>query len=317
MPPVARLCAVLVIALLIAPAGASAGWPAPPFGNVVAQDLETAWLLPANGAVVAFAGGLSIDYSRRLGLLAIARRRRLVVVDASGRLRWARGISALPGAPRWSSARPVRLAVLAGHALQLVDGEGRTALRLGRARDVAPAWRPRVDQIAFVRPDGEVVVASGGGRVLARWRPGRMPVGLSWTGNGRHLVVSLRFSVVVLDPSLRPEWSMHSPAILSAAAAPVGTRFALLTVSATATGAPVTTLELRDAARPPLHARLARAWTLGGRIVWSPDGRDVIVARPVLRDWLLITVRTHRARRLVPPRDLPADHGFALPIAWK
>jgi hypothetical protein len=66
-----------------------------------------------------------------------------------------------------------------------------------------------------------------------------------------------------------------------------------------------------------LHARLARAWTLGGRIVWSPDGRDVIVARPVLRDWLLITVRTHRARRLVPPRDLPADHGFALPIAWK
>jgi hypothetical protein len=313
----ARLCAVLVLALSIVPAAASAAWPAPPFGTVVAQDLETAWLVPAHGAVVTFAGGLSIDYSRRLGLLAIARRRRLDIVDANGRLRWSRSISALAGAPRWSSARPVRLALLAGHALRLVDGEGRAARRLGRARDVAPAWRPRLDQIAFVRPAGEVVLANGGGKVLARWRPGRMPVALSWTGDGQHLVVSLRFSVVVLDPRLRPEWSQHSPAILSAAAAPVGTRFALLTVHATAAGAPLTTLELRDAAKPALHARLARTWTLGGRIVWSPDGGSLIIARPVLRDWLLITVRTRAARRLVPPRALPADHGFALPIAWK
>jgi hypothetical protein len=308
---------VLVAGLLLVPAAASARWPAPPFGNVIAQDLTTAWLVPAHGTVVAFAGGQSVDYSRRFGLLAFARGGRLDAVDTSGRLRWSRSISELAGAPRWSSSRPARLAFLAGHSLGLVDGDGRHLLRLGRARDVAPAWRPNLDQVAFVRPGGEIVVASGAGRVLARWRPGRMPVALSWTGNEQHLVVSLRYSVVVLDPRLRPEWSMRSPSILSAVAAPVGTRFALLTASTTAAGAPLTTLELHDAATPGLHARLARTWTLGGRIVWSPDARSLIVARPVLRDWLLITVRTAGARRIVPPRDLPWNDGFPLPIAWK
>jgi hypothetical protein len=284
---------------------------------VVAQSLTTAWLVPAHGAVVAFAGGQSVDYSRRFGLFAMARDGRLEVVNTGGRARWSRTISDLVGAPRWSSSRPARLAFLAGRALRLVDADGRHLLRLGPARDVAPAWRPNLDQVAFVRPDGEIVVASGSGRVLARWRPGRMPVALSWTGNAQHLVVSLRYSVVVLDPSLRPEWSMRSKAILSAVAAPVGTRFALLTVSAAPDGAPLTTLELHDAASPRLHARLARTWTLGGRIVWSPDARSLIVARPVLRDWLLITIRTHGARRIVPPRNLPAEDGFPLPIAWK
>jgi hypothetical protein len=283
----------------------------------VARDLSTGWIVPAHGAVVAFAGGDSVDYSRRFGLLAVARRGRLSALDTTGRPRWSRTISELAGAPRWSSSRPVRLAFLAGRALRIVDGDGRHPLRLGPARDVAPAWRPNLDQVAFARPGGEVVLASGTGKVLARWRPSRMPVGLSWTGDEQHLVVSLRYSVVVLDPRLQVEWSMHSPSILSAVAAPVGTRFALLTASTTAAGAPLTTLEVHDAARPAMHTRLARTWTLGGRIVWSPDARSLIVARPVLRDWLLISVRTHAARRMVPPRDLPPEHGFPLPITWK
>lgn len=311
------MAAALLVGLLLAPAGASARWPPPPFGTVIAEDLVTVWLVPAHGAVVRFAGGESVDYSRRLGLLAIVHRGRLDAVDVSGRLRWSRGFSDLVGAPRWSSARPARLAFLTGRALRIVDGTGRHALRLGRARDVAPAWRPNLDQVAFVRPGGEIVVAGGTGRVLERWRPGRKPVGLSWTGDGHHLVVSLRYSVVVLDPRLRVEWSMRSPAILSAVAAPVGTHFALLTASVTAAGAPLTTLELRDAGTPAMHARLARTWTLGGRIVWSPDARSLLVARPVLRDWLLITVSTHRARRIAPPRDLPAGDGFPLPVDWR
>jgi hypothetical protein len=121
----------------------------------------------------------------------------------------------------------------------------------------------------------------------------------------------------VLDPRLRVEWSMRSPAILSAVAAPVGTHFALLTASVTTAGAPLTTLDLHDAGTPAMHARLARTWTLGGRIVWSPDARSLLVARPVLRDWLLITVRTRGARRIAPPRDLPAGDGFPLPVAWQ
>jgi hypothetical protein len=123
--------------------------------------------------------------------------------------------------------------------------------------------------------------------------------------------------VVVLDPGLRVEWSLRTPAILSAVAAPVGTRFALLSDRTTASGAPLTTLDLRDAARAQWHARLASSWTLGGRVVWSPDSKSLIVGRMVLHDWLLIDARTGAARRLVPPRDLPVKTGFPMPVAWR
>jgi hypothetical protein len=314
---VARLLVLLLGGLLLAPVAASAGWPAPPFGRVVAQGLGTAWLVPAHGAVVTFAGGEAVDYSRRFELVAIARRGRLEVVDERGAARWSRTVPDLAGAPRWSSARPARLAFLAGRSLRVVSGDGSQTLRLGPARDVAPAWRPGLDQLAFVRPDGEVVVVSGTGRVLAHCCTGRKPVALSWTGNAQHLVVSLRYSFAVLDPGLRVEWSLHSPAVLSAVAAPIGTRFALLTVGVNASGAPHTTLELYDARSSRSHRRLARSWTLGGRVVWSPDARSLIVARPVLRDWLLITAGNGAARRLSPPRDIPPDEGFPLPTAWR
>ena len=104
---------------------------------------------------------------------------------------------------------------------------------------------------------------------------------------------------------------------MSAVAAPIGTRFALLTVRRececrTAHDArAVRRAELEVA--PAAGARL----DLGGRVVWSPDARSLIVARPVLRDWLLITVGTRVARRLAPPRDLPPDNGFPLPTAWR
>jgi hypothetical protein len=137
---VVRLLALLLGGLLLAPVGASAGWPAPPFGRVIVQGLGTAWLVPAHGDVVTFAGGEAVDYSRRFELLAIARRRRLDVVDARGTLRWSRSVPDLAGAPRWSSARPARLAFLAGRSLRVISAVGGQTLRLGPARDVAPAW---------------------------------------------------------------------------------------------------------------------------------------------------------------------------------
>ena len=74
-----RLLALLLGGLL-GPVAASAGWPAPPFGRVIVQGLGTAWLVPAHGDVVRFAGGEAVDYSRRFELLAIARLRALLAI---------------------------------------------------------------------------------------------------------------------------------------------------------------------------------------------------------------------------------------------
>ena len=53
--------------LLRALAPAASRWPAPPFGRVIVQGFQTAWVIPAHGAVVTLAGAESVDSSRRLG----------------------------------------------------------------------------------------------------------------------------------------------------------------------------------------------------------------------------------------------------------
>ena len=79
-------------------------------------------------------------------------------------------------------------------------------------------------------------------------------------------------------------------------------------------GSQVTTLELHDAERPGRHRRLARAYVLLGRIVWSPDARFVLVERPLLRAWMLLDVRTGGARTIELPRALRHVSGGVL--AW-
>ena len=223
-----------------------------------------------------FAGGEAVDYSRRLGLLAIARRGRL---EVARRARHAALVAQRPGARRALRAgrRRARRGSRSwpGARSAWSSGGRRADHRLGRARDVAPAWRPGLDQVAFVRPDGEVVVASGTGRLLAhccaRAQARRALVdgrrrSTSWSRCATPSPCSIRAS--------RVEWSLHSPAILSAVAAPVGTRFALLTVGVKASGAPHTTLELRDARSSAVAARGSpAAGRSAGRVVWSPDAR--------------------------------------------
>ncbi len=303
------LVVAVTAGIALAPALADARASAPPYGRAIVRGYERAWIVPARGRPVELAGVEALDWSPAAHLFAVTTRGRLTLRSTSGAVRLARRYPLLLGAPRWSSGRPLRLAFLAGRALRVVDGSGAHERRLGRARDVAPAWRPGRDAVAFVRPGGDVVMLSGTGRPLARWTPPRAPAGLSWTGDGRHLVVDLRYSVAVLDAHLEHEWSQMTPSLLSAVAAPAGSAFALLTVRARADGSQVTALELRDARRPRWGARVARSDVLGGPVVWSPDARFLLVERPLGRDWLLVDARTRRSRGLAFPRTLHAVFG--------
>jgi hypothetical protein len=200
---VRRSLSLLLAGLLLLPSSAAAEQPAPPFGRLLVRGWDRAWLVPAHGRVVPLSKVEAVSWSPELQLLGATALGRLTVRGAGGSTLWARTYTQLLGAPRWSSSRPVRLAFLAGRAIRLVDPHGRNEQRLGRARDVAPAWRPRHDEIAFVRPGGDVVlVAARSRRTLARWHPAKQVAGLSWVGDGSRLVVSLRYSVTVLDQAL-------------------------------------------------------------------------------------------------------------------
>jgi hypothetical protein len=306
---------LLVAGLALMPSPASAKQPAPPSGRLLVRGWERAWLVPAHGRVVPLSEVEAVSWSPALQLLGVTSRGLLTVRRAGGSTLWARTYSQLLGAPRWSSSHPVRLAFLAGRAIRLVDPRGRDERRLGRARDVAPAWRPQHDEIAFVRPGGDVVlVAARSGRTLARWHPPKQVAGLSWVAGGSRLVVSLRYAITVLDQAFRPQWTLRTRSILSAVAAPAGTLFGLATVRAKADGSQVTTVELRDAGRHAWHVRLARAYVLTGAIVWAPDGRSLMIERPLQRDWLLVDVATRRQRGLELPRSLRPVFGGI--VAW-
>lgn len=302
--------------VVLAPAIARGSRPALPLGRVIAQASGDIWIVPSHGAVSTIADAEAADWSPRLRLLAVSRRHRIAALDTRGRTRWALSFVQIVGAPRWSRSRPVRLSLLVGRSLRVVDRDGGGVRRLGSVSAVTPVWRPGRDELAFVRPGGEIVLARGDGSLIARWLPSRMPVGLSWSGDGGHLVVSLRYSLIVLDAQLRPRWSRRTPAILNVVAAPIGTRFALMTVRGVRAGLSTETLEVRDAARPGWREPLTASPGFSSRCAWSPDGAYLIVGRPAQRDWLLITVRTRAARSLELPRGIARRAGIPMPIAW-
>ena len=307
---------VVATGVVVAPAIARGSRPALPLGRVIAQASGGIWIVPSHGAVSTIADAEAADWSPRLRILAVARRHGIAALDTHGRTRWALSFAQLAGAPRWSLGRPARLSFLVGGSLRIVDRDGGGVQRLGSVSAVTPVWRPGRDELAFVRPGGEIVLARGDGSLIARWLPSRMPVGLSWSGDGGHLVVSLRYSLIVLDAQLRPRWSRRTPAILNVAAAPIGTRFVVMTVRGGQAGPSPETLEVRDAARPGWRSPLTTSPGFSSRCAWSPDGVYVIVGRPSQRDWLLITVRTRVARSLALPPEIASRSGMPMPIAW-
>jgi hypothetical protein len=309
-----RSVLVLVLWLVLVPTAAHADGRLPPLGRVIVRSPAALWLVPSQGHPLRLAGYgfFAADWSPVQRLLAITKGNRIEVRTASGSLLWSRPDRS--AAPRWSKARPARIAFLDGRSVHVIDAAGVGERRLGPARDTAPAWRPGHDELAFVRPDGDVVLMSGRGRLIASWRAKRIPIALSWTGDGRHLVVSLRYSYVVLTADLQPQWTRRTPSLLSVVAAPTGTAFALLSVRAKTDGPELTTLEFRDAAQRGRVRSLTLTEPSSGPVVWSPDSRGVLVERSLRNDWLLVDARSGRHRDVKLPDGLRAVFGGV--TAW-
>jgi hypothetical protein len=213
----------------------------------------------------------------------VAGHNELAAVSPSGRVEWPLWSAA--GAitdPRWYAPSGYRVAYLAGHDLRVVAGDGpgdRPADHLVAAgvEAVAPAWRPGSSyEVAYSPERSSVVVreADSGRLVWQRVAPGRVRA-LQWSQAGNMLLALTSRGVRIYDARGDVMTAITAP-VVDAAISPDGRRIALLR------GQEVVIRQLATRGNEQLLLSAAGL----RQVVWSPDGRWLLLAWPAADEWL-------------------------------
>ncbi|MGH3105159.1 MAG: hypothetical protein ACRDN6_13790 [Gaiellaceae bacterium] len=256
----------------------------PADGRLLVTSARGAWIVQPDGSKRLLGRYREASWSP-LGLfVAAARRNELVALDPKGSLRWSLPRPDVRG-PRWAPSG-YRIAYLTGRNLNVVagDGTGDKAFADG-VHPVAPAWRPgRAHVLALSDRDGRIHVFATDRKVLnGRSARGEPPIQLAWSPSGRRLLVLSHRSLRVLDSRGRLLRGMAAPpGAVNVAAAWRGESFAL-----------VRRLERSGESELVLvrRGRARRIFAGSGRftdVVWSPDGRWLVLGWRDADQWLFI-----------------------------
>jgi hypothetical protein len=178
------------------------------------------------------------------------------------------------------------------------DGTGAHPLAppsAGGASAVAAAWRPGpAHELAVVDRSGQgSLIEADSGRRLARMAGGPHAVALSWSADGRRLVIATSGGARVFSAAGRLLRTVRPPAgarIRAAAISPSGRRVAYLVSQP---GGP------EEALLTPAGAGSGRVLVAGralGDLYFSPDGRWVLVGWHELDSWLFFAVAAPRTQ---------------------
>jgi len=131
----------------------------PAAGPLLLQSARGPWIVQPSGARRFLGAYTMASWSPHAKFVAAVRYRyELVALDPKGNIRWARGRKQLLRFPRWSY-EGFRIAYLSNDTLRVITGDGMADVWLGSADpSVAPAWKPGTHTVAWVGPDGSVVV---------------------------------------------------------------------------------------------------------------------------------------------------------------
>ena len=176
----------------------------PSAGRLLLESARGAWVVQRDGSKRLLSGYRDASWSPHGLYLAAVQDHELRALEPTGKVHWSLARGGTIRFPVWSDAIPpcCRIAYLAGTQLRVVNGDGTgDHLVAARAADVAPAWRPRTHQLAYVEPSGRVrVVDSDTLRTVADWRQGT-PTQLAWSADGRLIAVrTAEHPIYVLRP---------------------------------------------------------------------------------------------------------------------
>jgi hypothetical protein len=212
---VVLLASLLAAGLLLTPAGAAVrSWvsdavapPRPPAPPAPPAPPGSGAALPGGGRLLTGGrGGLVVRtssgplrifgdvgeaaWSPRGLFIAATRGPELIAMTPGGERRWSLSRAAPVRHPRWAPSG-YQIAYLSAGGLFLVDGDGSNDTRVGAADGTAPAWRPvrGHSQVAYARGRSVLLLDAIDRRVLFRARVAGRPLALSWSADGRRLLI--------------------------------------------------------------------------------------------------------------------------------
>ena len=289
----------------------------PTAGRLLVNSSRGVWVVQRDGSKRLLAGYRDASWSPHGLFVAAVHGDELRALEADGDVHWSIGRPQLEF-PRWSNAghRDERVAYLSGTTLRVVGGDGRGDHAVGAAARVAPAWLPRTHVLAFADARGRVVVAEADtGRRLWTRRAQQRPVGLEWSSDGRFLLVRGTSSITIFGRDgrqrLEPLGEGAAPLVDASFA---GSRAAVAFVQQ-ARGRSF--VWLYPKIRPDGTA--ARRVFVGAgefeRVLWSPNGRWLLLAWPSADQWLFI--RSAAVRKVVAVSGIADAFGSdAVPAGW-
>jgi WD40 repeat protein len=275
--------------------------PAP--GRVLVSGATGTWTVSADGVKRRIGPWREASWSPRGLYVLLAGRDQLVAADPHGIEHWSVSRPAIRF-PRWSAMPGWRVAYLSADALEVIAGDGTNPRALaGHVAPVAPAWRPGQRwQLAYVTAHGDVVLRDSDTRLIAWSRAIAGVRGLAWSPDGSRLLVRTARGVRVLrsDGAQLAQLGTDAPT-RDAALSPAGDSFAVLA------GDEVTLTSLRG--RTISTRRLLGTEGLR-QLVFSPDGRWLLVTLPAANQWVFVHVT---GRGLIPDSRISQQFGGAMP----
>jgi WD40 repeat protein len=272
---------------------------------VVSTEHGGVWLIHDNGLKRRIGSYTDAQWSPHGRYVIATAPRQLVALDVDEGVRWT--LPRRASWPRWEGTdTDTRIAYVTPTGLRVVAGDGTGDHLLDRhAVDVPPAWDPlRLHTVAYYSGGAIVLRDADSGRIVWRTPVTVVPSDLVWSSDGRYLAVASSHQVVVLtqDGRVHRTLSTLGDGFVGVAFEPRTHRLALS--MRTPAGSQV---RLVDVDKPGKARTLFAGPGTFGSIVWSPDGRSLLVGWPTADQWLFLRgSRVHAVaniREQFPRRD--------------
>ena len=277
----------------------------PASGSLLVAAEEGLWVVHQDGSKRRLGDYDDASWSPRGRYVIATRGHRLVALEpARGEVRWSLSRPETVADARWSGGGlDTRIAYRSGSSLRVVAGDGAPDRSLARrVAPVAPAWKPGDEHVlAYVDAHGGLTIVNvdtGAGRL--RTHGFESARALVWSPNGQRLLVVTRGRRhPILNGRGKPVRTLQLPrghVLVDASFSPRGVALAYTDF-----------VPAREQGTVVVHdGRRARTVQSGeGRledVVWSPDGRWLLVGRPEADQWLFL--RSSGSPRIVAVSDI-------------
>jgi dipeptidyl aminopeptidase/acylaminoacyl peptidase len=260
--------------------------PAP--GRLLVASDEGVWVVSEDGSRRLLGDYREATWSPFGRFVAVTRENELAALEPDGDVRWTlprRGVTS----PSWAGTETdTRVAYVDGTGVRFVAGDGTgDRLLLPGTRGLV-AWQPGPARLLAVASPREIrVLDVTSGRTIWRARASERPVAMSWSPDGKRLLVSSARSLRVFDERGRVPLDLGPGAapIRAAALAPNGRAVAYVMETSGQSQ-----LWIVPRIRPDANAarRLFAGTGELRSLTWSPDGRWLLVTWANSDQWLFI-----------------------------